>query len=152
MKAIATALPGRHERARSLALSRLGPWHFAVLVAVLLLHALLMGIILWVPVLATHLARLEVQRHESAFGFRLERVHEYQRPEWRIAQIVPGGRMSAAGFRAGDLPIDHHGRGLQQLEWALRESAAGRRACVLVLNDCLGPVRREVCLPSRDER
>jgi hypothetical protein len=146
MRSTATALPGTRLRLRQPALSRLGPWHFAVPVAVLLLHALLLGIILWVPVLTGHLARLEVQRHEAAFGFRLEMVHEHVWPEWRIADVVPGGRLSAAGFRPGDLPIDHHGGGLQRLEWPLRESAAGRRACVMVRNDHLEPVRREVCL------
>ena len=81
----------------------LGSRQFTVLVVVLLLFATLF-LILLSPFITRHLARIDVQAHEQAFGFRLGLVDEGQIQDWHIVEVTPGGRFAQAGFRAGDVP------------------------------------------------
>ena len=131
-------------RAPAAAFFTLGPLHFLVLMAWLLLFALLY-VILLTPWISNHLARLEVQAHQQAFGFRLGLVDNGEFTEWRIVEVTPGGRLDAAGFRAGDAPTSHHGYGIETLARVLDEARAGRTGCVTVWNAGFG-ARREVCV------
>ena len=146
-----TAAAFRHPGVRSAAapLVTLGPRQFVVLAVWLLLYGMLY-LILLAPFVTRHLARIDVQAHEQAFGFRLGLVDEGQIQDWHIVDVAPGGRLAAAGFKSGDYPVDHHGYGIPQLAWALDEATRGRRACLTVWNEYPTPARREVCIG--DER
>ncbi len=72
---------------------------------------------------------------ESSFGFHAERIalpgNEY-RP-LAITALAPGGPFENAGFRVGDIPVDHHG-GLNRLCSALRFAESGGEAHITVVN------------------
>jgi hypothetical protein len=125
--------------------STLGPWQFLYLVAVLLIFGTLFFVVLFAPLVRRYQWRLDVQAHEQPFGFRLGQIDEGQIRDWGILAVMPGGRFAAAGFRPGDIPVEHHGNGMWDLAFALDEAVAGRRACVMVWNDHVA-TRREVCL------
>ena len=137
----------RHPGVRSAAapLVTLGPRHFVVLAVWLVLYGMLY-LILLAPFVTRHLARIEVQAHEQAFGFRLALVDEGQIQDWHIVEVRPGGRFAQAGFRAGDVPSERDSNGVVGLAATLRAAAAGRPACVTVWNDDPFGARREVCL------
>ena len=141
-----TAAP-RHPGIRSAAapLVTLGPRQFVVLAVWLLLYGLLYMILL-APFITRHLARKEVQRHESAFGFRLGLIDEGQIQDWHVVEVTAGGRLARAGFRPGDVPSERDSEGVIGLAAALRQAAAGRPACLTVWNEDPFGERREVCL------
>jgi len=142
-----TAAAFRHPGVRSAAapLVTLGQRQFVVLAVWLLLYGLLY-LILLAPFATRYLARIEVQAHEQAFGFRLGLVDEGQIQDWHIVEVTPGGRLARAGFRAGDVPSERDSNGLAGLAEALRDAAAGRRACLTVWNEDPLGARREVCV------
>ncbi len=148
---VAATRPRRAVRSHATPFVTLGPRQFMVLVSWLLLYSALF-VVLLAPFIERHLARLEVQAAEQAFGFRLGLVDEGQVQDWHIVEVRPGGRLAAAGFRPGDFLVDHHGRGLERFVWALDDAAAGRRACVEVWNEYPVGARREVCLDGDPDR
>lgn len=125
----------------------LGSRQFMVLVSWLLLHATLF-VILLAPFIDRHLARLDIQAHETAFGFRLGLVDEGQIQDWHIVAVTPGGAFARAGFRPGDVPTTKESGGLFGLADMLRDASAGRSGCVVVWNDDPFGARREVCLDA----
>jgi hypothetical protein len=129
----------------------LGSRQFMVLVCWLLLYSVLF-VILLTPFIDRHLARLDVQAAEEAFGFRLGLVDEGQIQDWHIVEVAPGGRLAAAGFRVGDVPSQKDSAGIFGLAAMLREAAAGRRACVTVWNEEPFSGRRELCLEGVPDR
>ena len=144
-----TTVAARHPGVRpaATALVTLGPRQFVVLAVWLLLYALLYAILL-APFITRHLARKDVQRYESTFGFRLGLVDEGQIQDWHIVEITPGGRLARAGFRAGDVPSERDSNGLIGLAATLRAAATGRTACLTVWNADPFGARREVCLDA----
>jgi hypothetical protein len=140
----------RHPGVRSAAapVATLGPRQFVLLAVSLLLLYGTLYFILMAPFVARHFARIGVQAHEQAFGFRLGLVDEGQIQDWHIVEVTPGGRFAQAGFRAGDFPTEYHGNGIGMLRWAIEEAASGRRACVVVWNEEPSGARREVCLDA----
>jgi hypothetical protein len=90
----------------------------------------------------------------ARFGFRAERitvphVHSYQ--PLAILEVVPDGPLSRAGFRAGDIPVDHHG-GETAFCGALQRAEEGRASDVRVINASDWhhgwTARRDLTIPS----
>jgi hypothetical protein len=129
----------------------LGPRQFMLLVSWLLLYSVLF-VILLSPFIDRHLARLDIQAAEQAFGFRLGLVDEGQIQDWHIVEVRPGGRFARAGFHAGDVPTSRHGNGIEFLRWAIAEAARGRPACVEMWNEAPALARRDVCLDGAPDR
>jgi hypothetical protein len=148
-----TTVAARHPGVRpaATALVTLGPRQFVVLAVWLLLYALLYAILL-APFITRHLARKDVQRYESTFGFRLGLVDEGQIQDWHIVEVRPGGRFARAGFHAGDVPTSRRGNGIEFLRWAIAEAARGRPACVEMWNEAPALARRDVCLDGAPDR
>ena len=93
-----------------------------------------------------------MQTCEQAFGFRLGLVDEGHIKDRQIVDVTTGGRFAKAGFRAGDVPSEHHGNGIVMLRWAIAEAASGRRGCLMVWNQDPVIGRREVCLDGGRSR
>ena len=72
---------------------------------------------------------------EGKFGFHAERIRVpgVDHPHLGITVVQPGGPFDQAGFRAGDIPVDHHG-GLQRLCGALRYAEEGGEPEIAVVN------------------
>jgi hypothetical protein len=87
-------------------------------------------------------------------GFRTGRipVRDYSEGPLGIVQIDPRGPMYAAGFRVGDIPLDHHG-GMMAFCGALIGAAHGREERILVTTADYWPGAeprpRELLIPRR---
>jgi hypothetical protein len=75
--------------------------------------------------------------YEHRFGFHGHQlsVRDYRGESVELYGLVtvdPDGPLGAAGFRAGDIPVAHHG-GAEEFAWALRQSECGKTAIVAVI-------------------
>jgi hypothetical protein len=133
--AVPFALPDR----RSPDASPLGMPQFMVLLAGLLLVPLFL-VWLFYPIGLELWARQEVLAYRAAFGFDVGQVPtDAGSTAWGITSVAPGSLIERAGFRAGDVIATHHGTSGGDLLGALGDAAAGREACLEVLNM---PMRR----------
>jgi hypothetical protein len=86
------------------------------------------------------------------FGFEARRlpVPGYEDELLGVSVVEPGGVFDRAGFRAGDIPVDHHG-GLTRLCVALQLAEDGEAARVVVINAAEWATgyraRRELAVP-----
>ena len=111
--------------------------HFAVIVAVAIALAAIVGIVL-APDLADRYSRHAVRQFEREFGFETG-IIPVAGPTgpytaWGITAVAPGGRFEGLGFRAGDVPLDHHGYAATWLYGAVREASHGKSAEIEVYN------------------
>jgi hypothetical protein len=72
---------------------------------------------------------------QEQFGFKAERISLVDAPyrPLTLVQITPGGLLDRAGFRAGDIPVDHHG-GETAFCGALQYATEGGEPSVSVIN------------------
>jgi hypothetical protein len=102
-------LAGRRVRTSPVAL---GPGAFLYLVATLVLVAgPIASAVLQPAVYHQWCVRYYIPSVEARFGFRSGRIlipgTDYR---WLgVVEVTPGGALSRAGFRPGDIPVDHHG-------------------------------------------
>jgi hypothetical protein len=86
-------------------------------------------------------------------GFRPGRIPVRDWPEGPVGiiEIDPDGPMYAAGFRAGDIPLDHHG-GMMAFCGALQSAALGQGAQIVMTTSAFWPGpeprRRELTVPT----
>ena len=91
------------------------------------------------------------------FGFEARRVPVpgYEDEFLGIAVVEPGGVLDRAGFRAGDIPVDHHG-GLTRFCVALQSAEDGEEGHVVVINATEWAsgyhARRELAVPPLARR
>ena len=79
--------------------------------------------------------RYYIPSRQEEFGFKAERISvagtEYL--PLALVQITPGGLLDRAGFRPGDIPVDHHG-GETAFCGALQHATEGGQPSVSVIN------------------
>jgi len=70
---------------------------------------------------------------EDRFGFRSGWLAQVEHDTFAILDVSPGGLFARAGFRSGDVPVEHHD-GLGAFRVALSESSAGHWSEVTVIH------------------
>ena len=131
--------------------ARLGAMHFWVTGAVLLALGAI-SLMVFSPVDTTSVV---LPAYEREFGFRGGEftVLDYRGETLRLyglASVDPAGPLGVAGFRAGDVPVAHHG-GADELAWALRRSECGETTMVTVVqaSDWAERPLRRLTVPAR---
>jgi hypothetical protein len=98
---------------------------WAALLVVGLASADLLAPALW----EVYHARVTLPAYHDRYGFDSALVElPGRRPRYEvfvITAVTPGGPFERAGFRAGDVPMGHHGDGMFQLAWALERAEDG---------------------------
>ena len=126
MAGVLSTNPARRQAAP---LMRLSWHHYALIVAVGLALAAIFGIVL-APDLADRDARHAVKQFEREFGFETGIVTVTDPTgtytTWGITGVTAGGSFDRLGFRAGDVPFDHHGHAATWLYGAVREASHGK--------------------------
>jgi hypothetical protein len=90
-------------------------------------------------------------------GFRTGRipVRDYPEEPLGIVQVDQSGPMYAAGFRAGDIPLDHHG-GMMAFCGAFQGAALGEETRIVVTTaeywPAPEPLSRELTVPTPPKR
>jgi hypothetical protein len=98
--------------------------------------------------------RYYVPSVQARFGFRAERITVPHVPHYQplvILEVVPDGPLSRAGFRVGDISVDHHG-GETAFCGALQRAEEGKASDVRVINASDWhqgwTARRDLSIPS----
>jgi hypothetical protein len=92
---------------------------------------------------------------EGKFGFKGARISvpgEQYKP-YALVQVDPAGALGRAGFRAGDVPIAHHG-GFADFCGAIHSAEEGNNPEVRVINAAhyeSGEPRRSIRIPAMRE-
>jgi hypothetical protein len=122
-------------------------WNFVIVFTLCALSAVV--IVIALPDISHGLSAIRIHPYQQRFGFEVGLVHGWPWGSggvWGITRVRHDGPMARAGFMAGDVPFQRHGSGAGRLAWALEEFAAGRRACVEVVNVAEAQTLRDVCL------
>jgi hypothetical protein len=155
--------PGREigamDRGRTLAVPRLSRPPFLL---VSLTLALIVLLLLWAfqqrTITDLMLIEYEIPGYEQAYGFTAGwmKVPLPAGEAWDAYGIVdldPRGKLAGLGFRAGDIPVAHHGDGLAWFCWALKQADAGKEADLWVANVHAHPDspdrRRKIIIKAR---
>lgn len=132
----------------------LGRREYFFLTLTLLLISLLISWAVFQPALYHQWClRYYIPSVQALFGFRAARISVAGLPHEPLAlvEVTPGGPFSSAGFRVGDIPVDHHG-GETAFCAALQGAQDGGYSDVYVINaDDWGKARRsrrEIAIPS----
>jgi hypothetical protein len=115
---------------------QLGGTQLAVVCATLLGLCAVAAAMFW-PTWYDFYATVAVKRFERGYGFETGavevRMHGETVEMWGIVSVTSGGQFQRWGFRAGDIPVAHHG-GKVPFHQALSDVERGVPAVVDVLN------------------